>query len=215
MRDTILRCYPDCPPENIVVLPWGNVAETASETGLPPLDVKEDEFVVITLSRLSPEKGIERLLSALRLVDDDQHKLRVFICGGPAYMQGRAYERKLKKLAQRIENMKVEFTGHVTGARKAALMQRADLFVSPSRHESYGLTIAEAIAADCRVISHSHYGATGEVVDCSDSRSLANAITKAASEGRTIKTARAPTATHKTQPDAASRRLAELLMESG
>ncbi len=214
MRDTILRCYPGCPPENIVVLPWGNVAESANATELPRLDVKDDEFVVITLSRLSPEKGLERLLSALRLVDGDQHKLRVFICGGPAYMQGRAYERKLKMLAQRIENVKVEFTGHVTGARKAALMQRADLFVSPSRHESYGLTIAEAIAAGCRVISHSHYGATGEVVDCSDSRTLAHAITRAASEGRTKKPAWAPTATHQAQPDAASRRLAGVLVET-
>ncbi len=214
MRDTILRCYPGCPAENIVVLPWGNVAETASATELPRLNVKDDEFVVITLSRLSPEKGIERLLSALRLVDGNQYKLRVFICGGPAYMQGRAYERKLKELAQRIENVKVEFTGHVTGARKAALMQRADLFVSPSRHESYGLTIAEAIAAGCRVISHSHYGARGEVVDCSDSRTLAHAITKAASEGRTKKLAWVPTAMHQAQPDAASHRLAELLMET-
>lgn len=208
MRDTILRCYPWCPPENIVVLPWGNVAETAKPTELPRLDVRDDEFVVITLSRLSPEKGIERLLSALQLIDENEHKLRVFICGGPAYMQGRAYEQKLKNLAQRIKNVKVEFTGHVTGARKAALLQRADLFVSPSRHESYGLTIAEAIEAGCRVISHSHYGATGEVVDCSDARALANAIGNAASKGRTRKTSAAPTA------NVAARKLAELLVES-
>jgi glycosyltransferase involved in cell wall biosynthesis len=82
----------------------------------------------------------------------------------------------------------VEFTGHVTGAQKAALLQRADIFVSPSKHESYGLTIAEALATECRVVSHYHYGAEGEVVDCADSKALAKVLGKLIAKGRTAKT---------------------------
>jgi glycosyltransferase involved in cell wall biosynthesis len=41
----------------------------------------------------------------------------------------------------------VEFPGHVTGARKQAFFRMADLYVFPSRHESYGLTLMEALAA--------------------------------------------------------------------
>jgi glycosyltransferase involved in cell wall biosynthesis len=41
----------------------------------------------------------------------------------------------------------VVFPGYVTGARKRAFFALADLYVFPSRHESYGLTLLEALAA--------------------------------------------------------------------
>jgi len=205
MRDTIGRCYPWCPPEKIVVLPWGDVSASITSVAAvydrrPAISperstlterrytIDDNEFVVLTLSRLSPEKGIERLLAALPRVETSDRRLRLFICGAPAYMKGRTYERKLRRRAARITNARIEFTGHVSGETKAALLQRADVFVSPSRHESYGLTIAEAQAAGCRVISHSHYGATGLVVDCTNPAALANAINGMITDGRTRKT---------------------------
>lgn len=168
MREVILRCYPWCTAEKIAVVPWGNIAPPVAGESL---DVADDEFVVVTLSRLSPEKGIERLLRALHQIRVP--RLHLFICGAAAYMKGRAYERKLRRLA---EGLPVTFMGHVSGARKSALLRRADLFVSPSRHESYGLTIAEALAHGCRVVSHGHYGARGVVVDCGDTAALAAEI---------------------------------------
>ena len=194
MRDVILRCYPWCATEKIVVAPWGNIAvNDSARPAVAPyqLDVSEDEMVIITLSRLSPEKGIERLLVALPHLAATDKKVRVLICGGPAYMKGRAYERKLHRLAALITTTRVEFTGHVTGAQKAALLQRADIFVSPSKHESYGLTIAEAVAAQCRVVSHPHYGAEGEIVDCADPKALATVLGKLIATGRTAKIAKA------------------------
>jgi glycosyltransferase involved in cell wall biosynthesis len=204
MREMILRCYPWCAADKIVVLPWGNVSTRVAPAS-HPLDVGEDEIVIITLSRLSPEKGIERLLAALPYVDAPARKLRAFICGGAAYMKGRAYEQKLRRLAAKVTAAQVEFTGHVTGGQKAALLQRADIFVSPSRHESYGLTIAEALAAGCRVVSHHHYGAEGTVVDCSDPRALAATIGTMIADGRTKKTGEA------TPPSPAAQLLAALL----
>lgn len=172
MKEMILRCYPWCDAGKIVVVPWGDVAIRPS---VAPYSA--EGFIIMTLSRLSPEKGIERLLAALPHVTGDY---RVWICGAPAYMSGHRYARKLRRLA----NDRVEFVGHVTGEEKAARLLRADLFVSPSRHESYGLTIAEAQSAGCRIISHSHYGATGTVVDCADPRVLARAISEAIASGR-------------------------------
>ena len=211
MREVILRCYPWCPPEKIVVLPWGNIAAPRHPSvGLGSsdnLNVSEDEIVIITLSRLSPEKGIERLLAALPHLDVGEKKVRVFICGGPAYMKGRAYQQKLRRLAGPITTARIEFTGHVTGAQKAALLRRADIFVSPSRHESYGLTIAEALAADCRVVSHQHYGAEGEIVDCANPRALAKVLGKLITEGRTRKTGESGR-----KPSLAAEKVSELLI---
>ena len=179
MKDVILRCYPDCPATAVSVMPWGNLAP-ASAVITAAVPALAEEVVLMTLSRLSPEKGIERLLQALPFVEG---RYRVWICGAPAFMQGRRYAEKLRRMA----GNRVEFLGHVTGDRKAALLQRADLFISVSRHESYGLTLAEAAAAGCRVISHQHYGAAGTVVDCSQPRELAQVLTEQIRAGRTAK----------------------------
>ena len=180
MKDVIVSCYPDYPPDHIVVMPWGNIAaaQPVADTANP---AGSDEVVIMTLSRLSPEKGIERLLKALRHLGALNY--RVWICGAPAFMQGRRYAANLARLA----GDRVEFLGHVTGTRKAALLQRADLFVSASRHESYGLTIAEAAAAGCRIVSHQHYGAAGTVVDCGQPREFARVLAELIRAGRTIK----------------------------
>ena len=195
MKDVIQRCYPDCPADKITVLPWGNLAPRVDAPA-----IETPEVVVLTLSRLSPEKGIERLLAALPHVTGN---VRVWICGAAAYMKGRRYEAKLRRLA----DGRVEFLGHVTGARKAAVLQRADIFVSPSRHESYGLTIEEARAAGCRVVSHGHYGAAGTVVDCGAPRELARVLNEMIAAGRTVKTAGAAPVS------AAAARVAEILAE--
>lgn len=197
MAERIRSCYPDCPAAKIVVIPWGNLASPAT-AGVPPLPVADDEVVIVTLSRLSPEKGIERLLAAEPWLTG---RFQIWICGAAAYMQGRRYERKLRRLA----GARVRFLGHVTGPVKAAVLARADILVSPSRHESYGLSIAEALAAGCRVVSHDHYGASGVVTNCADPRQLAETLNRLIAAGRTRKENCAPaTAT-------AAQRVAEVL----
>jgi glycosyltransferase involved in cell wall biosynthesis len=160
MREVLLRCYPDCPREKIHVLPWGSW--DASEPGDPePLrrefGIPRDARVLLTLSRISPEKGQNLLLEALR--DWDGPPLWLFLCGGAAFMQGQRYLRKLQSLAARLKRVRVIFPGYVTGERKRGLFALADLYVFPSRHESYGLTLLEALAAGLPAVCLDHYGA--------------------------------------------------------
>jgi glycosyltransferase involved in cell wall biosynthesis len=58
----------------------------------------------------------------------------------------------------------VHFPGHVTGERKRAFFALADLYVFPSRHESYGLTLMEALAAGLPAVCLDHAGSR-EIVD--------------------------------------------------
>ena len=171
MREVLLRSYPDIPPEKINVLPWGApdpdcegaaiAAEAASlrrEYGIP-----EDALVLLTLSRISPEKGQDLLLRALleweRLPDFPQRPLWLFICGDAAYMQGRRFMERLRSLAGRLRKTRAIFPGHVTGVRKQAFFALADLYVFPSRHESYGLTLVEALRAGLPAVCLDHHGA--------------------------------------------------------
>lgn len=154
MRQVLRRCYPDCVSEKIHVLPWGNWNEDAPgdaaalrrEFGIP-----NEARVLLALSRISPEKGQDLVLEALLEWEgrDDfpPYPLWLFICGDAAFMQGQRFLDKLRALAARLKRTRVIFPGYVTGERKRAFFSLADLYVFPSRHESYGLTLMEALAA--------------------------------------------------------------------
>ncbi|MBL8179715.1 MAG: glycosyltransferase family 4 protein [Bryobacterales bacterium] len=156
MQTTLERCYPRHACGKTVVLPWGSVpAMQASEGEVAALrrefGIGEGAKVLLTLSRISPEKGQHVLLESLRewerSATPPPDGVVLLVCGEAAYMQGRAYRRKLRELAGKLSRIRVHFAGHVTGARKAACFALADLYLFPSIHESYGLTLMEALGA--------------------------------------------------------------------
>lgn len=158
MRDVLSRCYPECAPEKIHVLPWGvwdDPPAPSAEALRREFGVPEDARVLLTLSRISPEKGQDVLLESLL---DCDPPIWIFICGGAAYMQGRRFEEKLRRLAAKFRRTRVIFPGHVTGERKRAFFALADLYVFPSRHESYGLTLLEALAAGVPAVCLDSHG---------------------------------------------------------
>ncbi len=171
MRELLLDCYPDTRPEKIKVLPWGAydlanddaVVATEAAALRQEYGVPLDALVLLTLSRISPEKGQDLLLQALidweRDGDFPRQPLWLFICGEAAYMQGHRFLRRLRSLASRFRKTHVIFPGHVTGIRKQAFFTLANVYVFPSRHESYGLTLVEALRAGLPAVCLDHHGA--------------------------------------------------------
>ncbi len=166
MREIMLRCYPECAPKKIHVLPWGAWSSGGACDPEPlrcEFGVPKDARVLLTLSRISPEKGQDLLLEALleweRREDYPRRPLWLFVCGEAAFMQGQRFLERLKQLAGRLRRTRVVFAGYVMGERKQAFFAMADLFVFPSRHESYGLTLLEALAAGLPAVCLDHHGA--------------------------------------------------------
>jgi len=161
------RAYPWLDADRVLVTPWGVAGEAPSPGVAAQVAAIREEYgldnrgpVLLTLSRISPEKGQDILLGALRLWERrGGEPLTLFICGAPAFMHGQAYFAKLQRLARRLRRSRVFFVGHVGGARKAAFFEIADLYVFPSRHESYGLTLVEAMAAGLPVLTTPHLSA--------------------------------------------------------
>jgi glycosyltransferase involved in cell wall biosynthesis len=171
MKRVLTRCYPEILPDRIHVIPWGTQPEIIDESAVERRTaelrrqhaIPEQAKVLITLSRVSPEKGQDRLLRALqrweKSADLPPEGLWAIICGEAAYMKGSAFQKRLHRLAKRLKKVHVLFPGYVAGVDKQAYLRLADLYVFPSRHESYGLTLLEAFHAGLAAVVCSHYGA--------------------------------------------------------
>jgi glycosyltransferase involved in cell wall biosynthesis len=171
MQSILLRCYPATPPARIEVLPWGCApppplmveTERQATTLRAAYGLEPDARILLCLSRISPEKGQDFLLRALaeweRSSSFPGQPIWLFICGQAAFMHGCRYERRLRALAARLKRVRVEFPGYVSGPLKQAFLRLAHVYLFPSRHESYGLTLVEALGAGLPAICRDHAGA--------------------------------------------------------
>jgi glycosyltransferase involved in cell wall biosynthesis len=162
MKDILQRCYPEV---RVEVVPWGSPVESVQAQ---PLDWELDERapLLVTLSRIAPEKGQDLLLRALKVGEERGEippGLTLAIVGAPSYMMGQRYLAKLRKLASQLRRVRVIFPGHLGGGAKQAVLERASVFVVCSRHESYGLTIMEAMSAGCPIVAVPSYGVAATV----------------------------------------------------
>ena len=159
MKRQLLRMYPDVSAERVHVVPWGAEAihfdERETRADVEALrrkyEIRDDEPVLIMLSRVSPEKGHDRLLKALELWEASEEfpksGICVLICGVAGYTQAQPFEKTIIDRANRLKKTRVIFPGYVYGADKHAHFRLSDLYVFPSRYEAYGLTLMEAFAA--------------------------------------------------------------------
>jgi len=166
MAEILRLSYPWRTEDDVLALPWGTVAEPEPPETASVLTELERRYdrggrpVLLALSRISPEKGQDLFLRALRLWERrGGSELLVFICGAAAYMHGESYLRTLHRLARGLRKVEVHFPGHVTGAEKHAFFRLSDLYVFPSRHESYGLTLMEALSAGLPALTADHRSA--------------------------------------------------------
>jgi len=93
---------------------------------------------------LTEQKGFGLLIEAIRLLVEDGRGVAVTIAGdGPLRAA----------LEEAAAGLPVNFTGMLDRAGIREQMNSCDAFVAPSLHESFGVTVAEALACGKPVIS--------------------------------------------------------------
>lgn len=150
-------------------LPWGGVTEIPNglDTAAYRLPGRRDPGQVVFLGRDEPRKGLDDLVAAW-----------------PAVREGRPGARLVVLGAERTDGPPgVTFRGRVDEETKREVLAGSAVFVAPHRGgESFGIVLAEAMAAGCAVVAsdlpafrHVLAGA-GRLVPPGDPAALASAV---------------------------------------
>ena len=118
----------------------------------------DDDVLAATVGRLSEEKGVETLLAAMRELAASHPGLHLVLAGdGPLRAKAQRY------IDRHLPAGRVRLLGYVSDVR--GVLSAADLLAMPSRWEGFGLSAAEAMAAELPVVASDVPGLRDLVVD--------------------------------------------------
>ncbi len=105
---------------------------------------------LLYVGRIDPIKGLELLIDALRLLNNN---LRLDIVGGPSQKQG-----DLESIKSYAKGLRISFTGPVSHDELTHYYEHAAMVILPSYYESFGLVALEAMASARPVIGFEDTG---------------------------------------------------------
>jgi len=140
-------------PLAVKPVPFEKLERTELELGLEP-----EHRVLITVGRLIARKGLGRLIELVARQADERVRLLV-VGDGPA--------RSELETAARAAGVtrRVLFAGPVSDERKWQLLAAADLYVSTTLHEGFGIVFLEAMESGLPVICYDRGGQTDFLTD--------------------------------------------------
>ncbi|TKX85903.1 glycosyltransferase family 1 protein [Halorubrum sp. SS5] len=143
--------------EQITVVPNGINIDRIKE-----VEPTNDGFEIIFVGRLIKDKNVDQLIQAFDNVASNEPSITLGIIGdGPK-------KEALKQMAETCDNSnQITFLGFLDEYDDVlAHMKSANVFVSPSTREGFGITYLEAMAAGCNVIGANHPdSAASEVIN--------------------------------------------------
>jgi glycosyltransferase involved in cell wall biosynthesis len=165
------------PPEKVEVIHYG-LDDLPQPWGVNPADdVPSDARVVLAVSRLEPQKGVDVAVRALPDILVRHPDVYLVVLGEG---QQRA---ELEELARSLR-VPVYLPGRVPDV--AAWLRRAELLVHPARWEGFGLALLEAMLASLPIVATNVSsipeivvdGETGLLVPPDDAAALASAVSR-------------------------------------
>ncbi|GEM_PF-2255854 len=112
-------------------------------------NLKKDELVVISVSRLHESKGIDQLIKIAGFFP----KVKFIILGKDG-----GFRSELELLIKKLKLTNVIIGGEVTETEKLEAYAGADIFCSPSHYEAFCISILEAMSQGCSVLTSNQGG---------------------------------------------------------
>lgn len=154
------------PEEKIAVIPNGITPSDNTRFFEGPFRSKfrisNQDKIILFLGRVHKIKGIELLIEAFSDYAKNQPNIHLIIAGRD---EGFSQELQQKAIRYKIED-RIIFTGQLTEEEKYAAYVDADVFVLPSIHEGFPLTVLEAMAHATPVIVTKGCNISDVVEDC-------------------------------------------------
>ena len=108
---------------------------------------QKKEFDLVWAGRVHPQKGIDDLLATLVYLAGRLENFR-------AVMIGKSKETLEPRVRELGLTEKVTFAGLVSEEEKFRLLKASRVFAMPSRYESWGIVIGEALASGTAVVAY-------------------------------------------------------------
>lgn len=175
--DRLHRVTPGTPVRNDAASSPSALAGAASDS----------PFRLLLVGRLVEEKGLDLLLRALSDMnrDEGRRKTVLTVIGGSARERRRGWGAAMCELAANLGVASaVVWRGQVEPEGVARAMTEADVLAAPSRYETFGLAVAEALSCGLPVVAtrtggladQVEHGVTGMLTPAEDISGLTNAL---------------------------------------
>lgn len=105
------------------------------------------EFDFIFVNRLEPEKGIDKLINFFNYLSTRSKKYKFLIVGDGLHLEN------LKIISKNYNNVEITFLGWIESKELIKYYNNSKILISTSNFETWGLSITEALACGCFIIS--------------------------------------------------------------
>jgi glycosyltransferase involved in cell wall biosynthesis len=183
VRETMRR---ELGEREIGIVPIG--VDGAAFPAGPPLGQREER--VLFVGFINYNKGVDVLLHAMASLRDRGVSASLTLVGASFYRKTRKQEEQLRQLARELRlDEEVSFVGRQAPEEVARLMRGSSVVVLPSRAESFGAVLVEALASGTPVVATRCGGPedivrpeVGALVPPDDPEALASAIARTLAE---------------------------------
>ncbi len=155
MKNLIAKTY-NLSEEKISIVPNGvdeNILQIQRQ------NQRSNEFKLLFIGRLVQQKGIDILLKSLKKIVENNKNIKLNIVG-----EGNQ-RREYLQLAKDLKILDyIEFSGFLDGSEKIKYLIESDISIVPSRSESFGIVVAEGMAAGLPVVG-SNVGGISELIE--------------------------------------------------
>ena len=113
-----------------------------------------EKYEILFVGRISRQKGLDLLVQAMQEIVSFIPEAELIVVGPPSTHEGRKIMRLLQEeIAELRLNDHIHFMGGLDADQTRRMFERATVFVAPSRFESFGIVLLEAMASGIPIVA--------------------------------------------------------------